>query len=173
MKTTIAACSGASSGSRSRFCSSPSAFGFSQRIVGTRSCSIATWRIGATASPSTPRDDEGREPCRDPARRHIEVLTPFQAVTFSWRLTVIPLRRVLVIALPGCCLVFAGAAASVHEAGCRVQGVWELESTTNNGKDMTQKGYRQIKIVTQHHFMWIGQASRRDTLPLKTEADTL
>lgn len=85
-----------------------------------------------------------------------------------------PLPRVLAIALPGCCLVVAGAASSVHKAaGCRVQGVWELESVTNNGKDQPLNGFRQMKVVTQHHFMWIGQAPRRDTLPLKTEADTL
>ena len=83
------------------------------------------------------------------------------------------LHRFLAIALPGCCLVGVGAASSVHRAGCRVQGVWELESVTNNGKDQPLNGLRQIKIVTQHHFMWIGQAARRDTLPLKTEADTL
>ncbi len=85
----------------------------------------------------------------------------------------IPLRRTLAIAIPGCCLVVAGAASSMHTAGCRVQGVWELESTSNNGKDQPLNGHRQIKIVTQHHFMWIGQDPRRDTLPLRTQADTL
>src|SRR4051794_3455079 len=40
-------------------------------------------------------------------------------------------------------------------------------------QDQPLNGNRQIKIVTQHHFMWVGQAPRRDTPPLKTEADTL
>ena len=69
----------------------------------------------------------------------------------------IPLHRVLAIALPGGCLVVAGAASSLHKAGCRVQGVWELESTSTNGKDQPLNGHRQIKMVTQHHFMWMGQ----------------
>ena len=85
----------------------------------------------------------------------------------------IPLRRFLGIALPGCCLIVTAAAFSVHNAGCRVQGVWEIEAMTNNGKNLPLNGVRQIKIVTTRHFMWIGQDARRDTLPLKTEADTL
>ena len=85
----------------------------------------------------------------------------------------IPLRRFVGIALPGCCLIATAAAFSVHRAGCRVQGVWEIEAMTNNGKDLPLNGARQIKIVTARHFMWIGQDARRDTLPLKTEADTL
>jgi hypothetical protein len=84
-----------------------------------------------------------------------------------------PLHRVLAIAVPGCCLVVAGAASSAHKAGCRVQGVWELEGVTINGKDQPLNGLRQIKIVTQRHFMWLGQAPHRDTLPLKTETDSL
>jgi hypothetical protein len=54
-----------------------------------------------------------------------------------------------------------------------VRGVWQLESVTNNGKDQPLKGATQMKIVTQRHWMWIGQDAKRDTLPLKTLADTL
>ena len=85
----------------------------------------------------------------------------------------IPLRRFLAIAVSGCCLVVVGAAFSVHRDGCRVQGVWEMEAMTNNGKDLPLNGVKQIKIVTPRHFMWVGQDARRDTLPLKTAADTL
>jgi hypothetical protein len=30
-----------------------------------------------------------------------------------------------------------------------------------------------MKVLTEHHFMFVGQAARRDTLPLKTAMDTL
>jgi hypothetical protein len=58
-------------------------------------------------------------------------------------------------------------------AVCPVRGVWELVSVSENGKDQPLGGYRQRKIVTDRHFMWMGQAARRDTLPLRTQLDTL
>jgi len=84
-----------------------------------------------------------------------------------------PLHRFSAIALPACCLVVAGVTSSPHEASCPVRGVWELVSVTNNGKDQPLNGARQVKIVTQRHWMWVGQDARRDTLPLKTLVDTL
>jgi hypothetical protein len=84
-----------------------------------------------------------------------------------------PLGVLVLLALPACWLVVAGATSSVREAGCPVQGVWELQSETNNGKDQPLNGRTQMKVVTQHHWMWVGQDARRDTLPLKTLADTL
>jgi len=59
------------------------------------------------------------------------------------------------------------------EAQCQVRGVWELMSVSQDGKDQPLAGYQQMKVVTAHHFMWLGQAAKRDTLPLKTQLDTL
>lgn len=59
------------------------------------------------------------------------------------------------------------------EAGCQVRGVWELVSVSQDGKEQPLAGYKQRKVLTDRHFIWIGQAARRDTLPLKTELDTL
>jgi hypothetical protein len=62
----------------------------------------------------------------------------------------------------------------VHmDAGCRVRGVWELVSVSQNGKDQPLAGYRGMKVLTDQHFMFVGQAAKRDTLPLTTEMDTL
>jgi len=59
------------------------------------------------------------------------------------------------------------------EAQCQVRGVWKLISMSQDGKDQPLAGYEQMKVVTARHFMWLGQAAKRDTLPLKTELDTL
>lgn len=62
----------------------------------------------------------------------------------------------------------------VHpDAGCQVRGVWELVSVSQNGKDQPLAGSRAMKVLTDRHFMFVGQAGRRDTLPLKTAMDTL
>ena len=67
-----------------------------------------------------------------------------------------------------------GATNDVHpDAGCPVRGVWELVSVSQNGKDQPLAGYRGMKVLTDRHFMFVGQAAKRDTLPLKTEMDTL
>jgi hypothetical protein len=55
---------------------------------------------------------------------------------------------------------------------CSVVGPWELTGVTVDGKAIAAPG-QQRKIVTAGHFMWINQATRRDTLPLKTRADSL
>ena len=101
----------------------------------------------------------------------------------------IPLRQVatLTIAASGLALAgphrtslirerseFLGATNAVHPgANCQVRGVWELVSVSQNGKDQPLAGYRGMKVLTDRHFMFVGQAARRDTLPLKTEMDTL
>jgi hypothetical protein len=59
------------------------------------------------------------------------------------------------------------------DAGCQVRGVWELVSVSQNGKDQPLAGYRGMKVLTDRHFMFVGQPAGRDTLPLKTEMDTL
>ena len=85
------------------------------------------------------------------------------------------LHRVVAIAAPACCVLLGGAAlrAKAPSAGCAVRGVWQLVSVTNNGKDQPLNGVQETKIVTDRHWMWVAQAARRDTLPMKTLADTL
>jgi hypothetical protein len=60
-----------------------------------------------------------------------------------------------------------------RDAGCQVRGVWELVSVSQDGKDQPLAGYRTMKVLTAHHFLFVGQAAKRDTLPLKTALDTL
>jgi hypothetical protein len=64
------------------------------------------------------------------------------------------------------------SSASAATARCSVVGTWELTGVTVDGKAVASPG-QQRKIVTAGHFMWINQATRRDTLPLKTRADSL
>ena len=64
------------------------------------------------------------------------------------------------------------SSASAAIASCRVVGTWELTGITVDGKAIAAPG-QQRKIVTAGHFMWINQATHRDTLPLKTRADSL
>src|SRR2546421_7006135 len=101
----------------------------------------------------------------------------------------IPLRQVatLTIAASGLALAgphrtspirerseFLGATNAVHPgASCQVRGVWELVSVSQNGKDQPLAGYRGMKVLTDRHFMFVGHAAKRDTLPLKSEMDTL
>ena len=35
------------------------------------------------------------------------------------------------------------------------------------------KGYRQMKIVSRGHFMWLGADAKRDTITRRTPADSL
>lgn len=55
---------------------------------------------------------------------------------------------------------------------CRVQGVWERVATIQTGKRQEYTGARQRKVVTKKHFMWLAEATRRDTLPLITALDS-
>jgi hypothetical protein len=57
-------------------------------------------------------------------------------------------------------------------AACRVQGVWERVATIQSGKRTDYAGAWERKIVTKKHFMWLGGATRRDTLPLRTALDS-
>jgi hypothetical protein len=54
---------------------------------------------------------------------------------------------------------------------CRVQGVWDLVANVQAGKRTEFTG-TQRKVVTNKHWIWLGAAARRDTLPLKTPLDT-
>lgn len=67
----------------------------------------------------------------------------------------------------------ARPAASPRAAACNIVGVWELVSVTTDGRPDSLGGYRQRKIVGQGHYMWVGVEGSRDTLPLRTLADTL
>ena len=80
-------------------------------------------------------------------------------------------RRLSFVVVVACWSVTGGSAPPV--ADCRLKGVWEMVAVTNNGKDAPLNGYRQMKVVTGRHFMWIGEDPKRDTLPLKTGVDTL
>ena len=64
------------------------------------------------------------------------------------------------------------SSATAATTSCSVVGTWELTGITVDGKAIASRG-QQRKIVTADHFMWINQATRRDTLPLKTRADSL
>jgi len=70
-------------------------------------------------------------------------------------------------------LVSGVIAARPPAPECQVIGVWELVGVKNNGSPVPMAGWAQRKVVTRGQFMWLGQAARRDTLPLKTTTDTL
>ena len=55
---------------------------------------------------------------------------------------------------------------------CRVQGVWDMVARVQAGKRTEVTGFRQRKVVTKKHWMWLEADNRRDTLPLKTRLDT-
>ena len=98
------------------------------------------------------------------------------------------LQRVAALTIGALGLAFVAACATPQSTGraeqvrttteqrldtaCPVRGVWELVSTSVDGKEQSL-GARQVKVVTDRHFMWLSQAARRDTLPLKTQIDTL
>jgi hypothetical protein len=95
----------------------------------------------------------------------------------------IAIRHVAALTLAASGLALSGSRRAVHikkrgevtreAAGCQVRGVWELVSVAQDGKDQPLAGYRTMKVLTDRHFMFVGQAARRDTLPLKTAMDTL
>src|SRR5438067_1368256 len=65
--------------------------------------------------------------------------------------------------------------AKSRAKSCQVEGVWELVSTTTtDGQDRRlANGYRQRKMVSRGHFMWIGADAKRDTIGLHTLSDSL
>src|SRR3712207_4827528 len=65
-------------------------------------------------------------------------------------------------------LASGAVAARPPAPECEVIGVWELVGVKNNGSPVPMAGWAQRKVVTRGQFMWLGQAARRDTLPLKT-----
>lgn len=83
------------------------------------------------------------------------------------------LRSVAVFTIAASALALSGPHNVTPAAGCAVRGVWELVSTTQDGKEQPLAGFRAMKALTDRHFMFVGQAAKRDTLPLKTAVDTL
>ncbi len=67
------------------------------------------------------------------------------------------------IPLLGLVLLLVGGQLSAQEA-CPVQGVWQLESMTIDGKASPLGAYKQIKILTESHFTWQGVPEVADTL---------
>lgn len=69
-------------------------------------------------------------------------------------------------------LAASGNVSNSAAPACRVQGVWERVSTIQGGKTTAYAGAKQRKVVTKRNYMWLGEETRRDTLPLRTVADT-
>ena len=55
-------------------------------------------------------------------------------------------------------IIVGGVQSAAAQSTCAVQGVWNLESVTVDGKPEPLGQRRQQKIVTQSHFMFISQA---------------
>lgn len=70
-------------------------------------------------------------------------------------------------------LAVAGFRLAPAHAGCPLRGVWQIASLTIDGKETPTPWPNQRKLLTQRYFMWMGHQAHRDTLPLKTRADTL
>jgi hypothetical protein len=83
------------------------------------------------------------------------------------------LAATMVLGISGAVLAANRDARGSAQRACRVQGVWERVATLQSGKRQEYTGARQRKIVTKKHHMWLNSAARRDTLPLRTLADTL
>lgn len=65
------------------------------------------------------------------------------------------------------------AQPAVPRGQCRVEGVWDLESRSRDESEIPLNGYHQRKVLTRNYFVWIGEDAKRDTLPLRSELDTL
>ena len=82
-----------------------------------------------------------------------------------------PALRVAALTVAACWLVLTGAGPG--GARCRVHGVWQLASVWTDGKEEIVNGWKSMKLVTDRHWVWISEGVRRDTLPFKTQLDTL
>jgi hypothetical protein len=75
--------------------------------------------------------------------------------------------------LVGAALLLSGnVPSSATTLSCSVIGTWDLVAVTRGGKALSSTN-QQRKIVNGSHFMWINQATRRDTLPLRSLVDSL
>ena len=66
-----------------------------------------------------------------------------------------------------------GSNAKRDPATCHIEGVWQLESMNWGGQDQPQAGRTEHKMVSNGHFMWIGEEKRRDTIALHTQIDSM
>jgi hypothetical protein len=82
------------------------------------------------------------------------------------------LAATMVLGISGTVLAFNRDVRGSAPPACRVQGVWERVATIQGGKRQELTAARQRKILTKKHFMWLTEATRRDTLPLTTAADS-
>ena len=82
------------------------------------------------------------------------------------------LGAAVLLGVSGFVLAPRGEALGSAQSSCKVQGVWERVATIQSGKRTEFTGARQRKLVTKKHHMWLAEEARRDTLPLKTTADT-
>lgn len=64
-------------------------------------------------------------------------------------------------------------ASPTQDPACPVQGVWQLQSVTADGKQMDLAGWKQMKIITKSHYAWVGQAPDSVSRSLATATDSL
>lgn len=81
------------------------------------------------------------------------------------------LAATALFALAGVTIAASGERGTVPPR-CRVQGLWERVATIQAGKRAEFRGARQLKMLTANNYMWLAGELRRDTLPLRTVADT-
>ena len=67
----------------------------------------------------------------------------------------------------------AEPSAPKKDPTCQVQGVWELQSMNWGGTQEPMTGTRERKMLTKNHFMFINADAKRDTITLRTAADSL
>ncbi len=85
------------------------------------------------------------------------------------------LAATMLLGISGSTLAFhrnTSPSAAAAAAPCRIQGAWERVATIQASKRTEFTGARQTKFVGKKHYMWLAGETRRDTLPLRTVADT-
>ena len=82
------------------------------------------------------------------------------------------LAATMVLGLTGTVLASNRDVLGSAPPACKLQGVWERVATIQAGKRTEFTGAKQRKLVTKKHFMWLADATRRDTLPLRTPLDS-
>jgi hypothetical protein len=82
------------------------------------------------------------------------------------------LAATMLLGISGTVLVSNRDVLGSAPPACKVQGVWEMTAQIQAGKRTEFTGAKEWKLVTKKHWMWLGEATRRDTLPLKTPLDS-
>lgn len=82
------------------------------------------------------------------------------------------LAATMLLGISGTMLASHGDVRGSAPRACRVQGVWERVATMQAHKRTEFSGARQRKVVTKTNYLWLEEEARRDTLPLRTAADT-